>query len=146
MAFPQKPNDLYVVNGWYLELPGLVSPHFETLDGLQKVTGTVDIVDAGTNIKYKFPSQIIDYGDLTLTRTMKGDADDKALQALVNECIENGLKVSGVLVKLHHTKEVFRLAFVGFRFVGMTYPSWDVNGEEKFLVSYTATVDYWLNV
>ena len=36
MATPQKPQDLYVVNGWYLNIPipGILSNAiFETLEG-----------------------------------------------------------------------------------------------------------------
>lgn len=146
MPYPKKPQDLFVANGWYLELPGLVSPHFETLGGLQKTSGNVDIVDAGTNNKYKFTSQIVDYGELSLTRTMDGSSDDTALRALVNLCIETGLKINGVLIKMHHRNEVFRLAFEGWRFSGMTFPDFDVNSEEKFQINYTATVDSFLYI
>jgi len=81
MGKPKKPTALYVVNGWYIELPGLVSPHFERLSGLSKKTGTVEIVDAGTNIKYKFNGQIIDFGTITLERTMDGSQMIQFLKA-----------------------------------------------------------------
>lgn len=143
MAYPQKPTDLFVTNGWYFELPGLVSPHFETLEGLQKTSQNVEIVDAGTNRKYKFPGQIMDFGEMTMTRTFQGTPDDKALEAMVDAMIKTGLKVNGTLVKLHHGQEVFRVLLEGFRFAGKTWPSFDVNAEEKFLVSYTASCDDW---
>lgn len=144
MPYPKKPQDLYVNNGWYVELPGLVSPHFETLSGLQKITNNVDIVDAGTNNKFRFTGQIVDYGELTLTRTMQGSSDDLALRALADLCIETGLKVSGRLIKLHHKQEVFRLAFEGWRFSGYTFPDFDVNAEDKFLMTFNVTVDSFL--
>jgi hypothetical protein len=139
-ARTKKPTDLLVANGWYLELPGIVSPHFETLSGLSKTTGRVEIVDAGTNIRYNFPSQILSFGEITLTRTYDGSPLDIALEALVDECIERGLKVQGNLVKLHHQREAFRLAMEDFQFSARNFPDFDVNSEDKFLMSYTANV------
>ena len=46
---PQKPQDVYVANGWYLNIPvpGIMSDAiFETLEGMQKQSGTVETVDA----------------------------------------------------------------------------------------------------
>lgn len=143
MPYPIKPQDLYVTNGWYMELPGLVSPHFETLEGVQKVSQSVELVDAGTNRKYKFPGQILDFGEMTLTRTRQGTADDQTLFALVEAMIQQGVKLNAIAVKLHHQVEVFRILFEGFRITGRTLPSFDVNAEEKFLESYTCTCDNW---
>lgn len=143
MPLPNKPTDLFVTNGWYLELPGLVSPHFETLEGVQKTSQSVEIVDAGTNNKYRFPGQIMDYGEMTLTRTAQGTPDDLTLDAMVDAMIRQGIKVNAVAVKLHHGVEVFRILFEGFRIAGVTYPSFDVNAEEKFTLNYTATCDSW---
>jgi hypothetical protein len=110
MPKPTPPKDLFVQNGWYLELPGLNAPHFETLEGVQENSNTVEIVDAGTNKKHKFGTQIIDYGEMTLTRTRQGTPEDALLSAMVKECIERGLKVPCVAVKLHKQQEVFRIA------------------------------------
>ena len=82
MGKPQKPQDVYVVNGWYLNIPvpGIMSDGlFETLEGMQKSSGTVDVVDAGTNRKYKFTDQLVDYGEMTLTRPYNGSAADRAM-------------------------------------------------------------------
>lgn len=141
MPPPVRPTDLYVTNGWYLELPGLVSPHFETLEGVQQTANSVEIVDAGSNRKYKFGTQIIDHGEMTLTRTLQGTPDDVVLDATVAAMIQLGLKVNVVAIKLHHLVEAFRLIFEGFRITGVTYPSFDVNGEEKFMMSYACTCD-----
>jgi len=141
MPPPVRPTDLYVTNGWYLELPGVVSPHFETLEGVSKNSNTVAIVDSGTNRRYKFGTQIIDYGDMILTRTLQGTPDDVTLDATTEAMIQLGLKVNAVAIKLHHLTEVFRLVFEGFRIVSVSYPSFDVNGEEKFLMQYACTCD-----
>ena len=146
MPKPQKPKNVYVVNGWYLELPGLISPKFETLSGLSKKTGTVEVVDAGTNVKYKFSSQIIDFGQIGLTRAMDGSVDDNAMDALVNLCINSGQKFTGTLIKLHFGAPVFTIAFEGLRFSEDNWPDLNIEGEEKLIKTYVATVDTWLKV
>lgn len=143
MPYPQKPTDLFVVNGWYLEMPGLTSPHFETLEGLQKNSTSVEIVDAGSNKKFKFPGQIEDFGELSLTRTHQGTPDDIALERMAEQMIKFGLKVNATAVKLHHGQPVFTVLLEGFRISSMTLPSFDVNTEEKFLVTYGASCDNW---
>jgi hypothetical protein len=146
MGLPQKPKALYVANGWYLELPGLISPHFETFTGLGKRTGTVTIVDAGTNITYKFSSQIKDYGTIGLTRTMNGSSDDNAMDLLVNNSIENGTKYVGTLVKRHFSRIVFAIAFEGLAFTEYNWPDFNISSEDKLTMTYSATVDTWLKV
>lgn len=143
---PQKPQDIYVANGWYLNIPvpGIMSDAiFETLEGMQKQSGTVETVDAGTNRKYKFSTQLTDYGEMTLTRSYQGNATDRALEVLVNQMIENGLKLPVQAVKMHNGKEVFTIVFEGFRFLSANYPTLDIASEEKFTVSYGATCDGW---
>lgn len=143
---PQKPQDIYVANGWYLNIPvpGIMSDAiFETLEGMQKQSGTVETVDAGTNRKYKFSTQLTDYGEMTLTRSYQGNATDRALEVLVNQMIENGLKLPVQAVKMHNGNEVFTIVFEGFRFLSANYPTFDIASEEKFTVSYGATCDGW---
>ena len=91
MAKPQKPQDVYVANGWYLNIPvaGINSDGlFETLEGMGKSSGVVEVVDAGTNKKYKFTDQLTDYSEMTLTRPYNGSAADRAMEVLVNTMIE----------------------------------------------------------
>ena len=143
---PQKPQDVYVANGWYLNIPvpGIMSDAiFETLEGMQKQSGTVETVDAGTNRKYKFTTQLTDFGEMTLTRSYQGNVTDRALEILVNQMIENGLKLPVQAVKMHNGKEVFTIVFEGFRFLSANYPTFDISSEEKFTVSYGATCDGW---
>ena len=143
---PQKPQDVYVANGWYLNIPvpSIMSDAiFETLEGMQKQSGTVETVDAGTNRKYKFSTQLADYGEMTLTRSYQGNVTDRALEILVNQMIENGLKLPVQAVKMHNGKEVFTIVFEGFRFLSANYPTFDISSEEKFTVSYGATCDGW---
>nr|DAK08691.1 MAG TPA: Pvc1, Pvc9, Pvc11, Pvc12, Pvc4, Photorhabdus asymbiotica, PVC, contractile.5A [Caudoviricetes sp.] len=146
MARPQKPQDAYVTNGWYLTIPvpGLGSnARFETLEGLSRQSGSVQTVDAGTNKVYKFANQITEFGDMTLTRTYDGSAADRAMETLCKTMIANGTKLPVVAVKMHNGNEVFSVAFEGFRIVSEAHPSWDVAGTDKYVVSYSATCDDW---
>lgn len=146
MARPQRPQDIYVVNGWYLNIPvaGIQSDGlFETLEGMQKSSGTVEVVDAGTNRKYKFTDQLVDYGEMTLTRSYNGSAADRAMEVLVNTMIENGIKLPVTAVKMHQGKEVMTIVFEGFAFNAANYPTFDTGGSDKFTVSYTAHCDGW---
>lgn len=143
MPVPQRPTALFVVNGWYLELPGLVSPHFQTLSGLSKKTGRTEIVDAGTNIKFKFNDQIIDFGEITLARTMDGSSDDPVFRALVDASIHFGIKHAGVLIKRHHGVPVFSIAFDGLKFETYEHPEYDVNSGNQLSIRTLASVDIW---
>lgn len=144
MSKPKRPIGAFVVNGWYLELPGLVSPHFQTLSGLSKKTGIVEVVDGGTGIKYKFADQILDFGQITLARTYDGSSDDSVFRQLVDQGIKSDIKYAGALVKLHYGQEAFRIAFEGLGFKEENYPDFNTEGSEKLLISYLATVDSWL--
>lgn len=146
MSKPTKPTDLYVVNGWYLNIPfaGILSNgQFETINGIGKQTGTVEIVDAGSNRKLKFGDQIVEFTEMTLTRTYNGSATDRALEVLVDTCIETGVKLPVTAVKMHWGNEVFTIAFEGFRFTSSTLPEMNTAGTDKFTVSYGATCDSW---
>ena len=142
----QKPQDAYVVNGWYLNLPvpGILSEGlFETLEGMGKSSGHVEMVDAGSNHVYNFTDQLTRYDEMTLTRTYQGNATDRAMEALVSTMIETGLKLPATAVKMHHGNEVFTIVFEGFRFTAVKMPTLDVAGSDKFTVSYTAMCDGW---
>ena len=146
MARPQKPQDVYVVNGWYLNIPvpGINADGlFETLEGVGKESGIVEVVDAGSNTKYKFTDQMVDYSNMTLTRPYNGSAADRAMEALVNLMITEGLKLPVTATKLHHGKEVFTIVFEGFGFNSMQMPTFDVAGTDKFTVNYQAHCDGW---
>lgn len=146
MAKPQKPQDIYVVNGWYLNIPfpGIGSDGlFETLEGVGKSTGVVEVVDAGTNRKYKFTDQLVDYGEMTLTRSYNGSAADRAMETLLNTMIETGYKCDITAIKMHQGKEVMTIVFEGFAFNAASYPTMDIGGSDKFTVSYTAHCDGW---
>lgn len=142
----QKPQDALVVNGWYLNLPvpGILAEGlFETLEGMGKSSGNVEMVDAGSNHVYNFTDQLTRYDEMTLTRTYQSNATDRAMEALVSTMIETGLKLPATAVKMHHGQEVFTIIFEGFRFTAVKMPTLDVVGSDKFTVSYTAMCDGW---
>lgn len=143
MSRPARPTDQLVVNGWYLEIPGLSSPHFETLDGISKGEEDVSIVDGGTNKTFTFGGQVISFGKMTLSRTRQGNADDKALNIMIDAMITKGVKINITGVKLHHGVEQFRIYFQGFRIGRRSKPSWNVNSSEKYTETYEATCDDW---
>lgn len=144
MAKPQKPKAAYTANGWYLELPGLVSPRFETLTGLTRSTGNIQVVDAGTNIKYNFASQIMDFGTINLTRNLDGSVDDKALDVFVTACMTSGLKAAGLLIKLHFGRPVFTIGFEGLKIQSDAFSDFNIESEDKLIQTFVATVDTWL--
>ena len=99
MAKPQKPQDAFVANGWYLNLPvaGILSNGlFETLEGMGKSSGNVEMVDAGSNHVYNFTDQLTRYDEMTLTRTYQGNSADRAMEALVSTMIETAAKSHGI--------------------------------------------------
>lgn len=139
-----KPRDAYMANGWYLDIPipGIgADAIFETLEGVGKSGGTVSIVDAGTNRKIKFSDQLVEFSEMTLTRTMQGTTADFALEALVETMITTGVKLPVVATKLHHGKEVFKIIFEGFAFHSQSEPPQNIESTEKYTISYTASCD-----
>jgi len=143
---PLKPTDQLTANHWYFEIPGLISPLFHSLEGIEQKSGEVSIVDGATNIKHKFSSQLKEYSDVTLTRTMDGSIDDQTMRVLVNKCMNEGLRFDGNLVKLHNGREVFRILFLGCRIKNYAHPSLKTDGEEKYDNKYTLSVSEWVEI
>jgi len=146
MATPMIPTDAMVVNGWYLDLSEIsdigINALFQTLEGVSRSNGTVEVVDAGTNKKLKFSDQLIDYSEMTLTRTYQNNKIDTVMEDLITESLSTGLKLDEVIaVKMHNGVQVKRILFTGFRFLSEEHPTWDTEGTEKYTVSYKATCD-----
>lgn len=132
-----------VQNGWYLEgIPGASqNPHFETLEGLQVGGNSVESVDGVTNKKKRYSSQIMDFGEVTLTRPWQSDVDDYAIHIFAMACIRLGYKIDVVAYKRHKQTNVFSCLLKDFRIVNIQFPNWDVAGEDKFVVTYNASYD-----
>jgi hypothetical protein len=146
MPKPNRPTALYTNNNWYFEIPGLVSPHFHTLEGISKTSGEVTIVDGGTNIRHKFSNQLKDFGDITLTRAYDGSIDDIAIQALSRLSFDTCQRFDGNLVKMHCGKEVFRILFLGARVKEEIHPTLSTEGTDKYDVRYVLSISEWLEV
>ena len=143
---PLRPTDLYTNNHWHFEVPGLISPHFHTLEGIEQKSGEVSIVDGSTNIKHKFSSQLKEYNDITLTRAMDGTVDDQTMRALSQQCMNEGFRFDGSLVKMHNGQEVFRILFLGLRIKNIAHPSLKTDGEERYDIKYTVSVSEWVEI
>lgn len=143
---PLKPVDLYTANHWYFEIPGLISPQFHTLSGIEQRSGEVFIVDGSTNIKHKFSSQLKEYSDIVLTRAMDGSVDDLTMMTLVQQSMNEGLRFDGNLVKLHNGQEVFRILFLGCRIKNVAHPELRTDSEERYDVKYTCSVSEWVEI
>lgn len=143
---PLRPTDLYTNNHWYFEIQGLISPHFHTLEGIEKKSGEVSIVDGTTNIKHKFSSQLKDFGDINLTRSKDGSVDDKTMQVLANKCMDEGFRFDGNLIKMHNGQEVFRILFLGCRIKNIAHPSLKTDGEDKYDIKYSMSVSEWVEI
>lgn len=141
-----KPKDLYVNNHWYFEIPGLISPHFHSLEGIEVKSGEVSIVDGVTNVKHKFSSQLKDFNDIVLTRTKDGSVDDQTMSAIAQESLNAGVRFDGNLVKMHNGKEVFRILFLGLRIKNVAHPSLSTEGEDRYDVKYTCSVSEWIEI
>ena len=143
---PLRPTDLYTNNHWYFEIPGLISPHFHTLEGIEQKSGEVFIVDGSTNIKHKFSSQLKEYNDIVLTRGMDGSVDDETMKVLTQKCMNEGFRFDGNLVKMHNGQEVFRILFLGCRIKNYAHPSLKTDGEERYDNKYTLSVSEWVEI
>lgn len=135
--------DLMVQNGWYLEgIPGAsANPHFETLEGLGIGATNVETVDGVTNKKKRYSSQIMDYKEITLTRPFQSNEDDYALHIVAMACIRLGFKMNISAVKRHKQVNVFACLLRDFRILDVAFPNFNVEAEEKFIVTYMASID-----
>lgn len=146
MGKPNAPTNLFTANNWYFELQGLVSPHFQTLEGISLTSGEISVVDGATNIRHKFSNQLKDFGDIILTRGYDGSVDDDFMRALQAVSMNSCQRFDGNLVKLHCGKEVFRILFLGMRIKSVEHPSLGTSSEEAYNVKYTCSVSEWVEV
>ena len=141
-----RPTDLLVNNHWYFEIPGLVSPKFHSLEGIEQNSGEVTIVDGYTNIEHKFSSQLKKFSDITLTRAKDGSVDDFSMRELFRACMNEGFRFDGNLVKMHNGREVFRIVMLGVRIKSVAHPSLNTAGEDKYDMKYTCSVSEWIEI
>ena len=141
-----KPTAAMVANHFVFEVPGLISPHFHKCEGINRKTGEVFIVDGFTNIKHKFSSGLKEFGDITLTRTPDGSVDDVTMSALVDQCMNEGFRFDGHLIKYHNGQEAFRIVFLGMLVKEEQEPSLDTSSEERYDQKYICSVSEWVKI
>lgn len=146
MPLPLRPTNLFTANNFYFEIPGLVSPHFHTIEGISKTSGEVTIVDGATNIRHKFSNQLKDFGDLTLVRAYDGSIDDEFMRQLEAIQFDTCQRIDGNLVKQHCGSEVFRIMFLGMRMKHVEHPSLNTESEERYDVRYTFSISEWYEI
>jgi hypothetical protein len=146
MPAPLTPTNVFSANGWYFEIQGLVSPHFNRLSGIKKSTGEVSIVDGSTGIRHKFANQIKEFGDITLVRAYDGSVDDNYMRQLTKLSLDGCTKFDGNLVKLQCGKEVFRIIFLGMKMKDTEHPELRTDSEERYDVQYMFSVTEWQEI
>lgn len=140
---PPVQRDIIPVNGWIIEIDGLSAPHFHKLAGLSKKTGTLEVVDGGTNRKYFFSDGVQEHGSLTFTRTRDKSPDDAAFIAFQNEYWATGAKLDGQLIQFRFGTEILRINFQGLGFNEMALTDFDTMGSDKSDIIGNATCDWW---
>ena len=138
-----KPVDALTANHFYIEMAGLVSPHFQKIEGISKKSGEVVIIDGSTNTKHKFSDQLKEVGDITLTRVYDGSVDDITMRLLVEQCLNEGFRFDINMVKMHNGQEAFRIIILGMRIKEVQHPNYDTGSTERLEVKYVCSVsDY----
>ncbi|MBX4215641.1 hypothetical protein KW797_01690 [Candidatus Parcubacteria bacterium] len=140
--------DVLPVNGWLMELDPssgikMRAPHFTNLSGLNKKTGTMEVVDGGTNVKLFFSDGILEHAPITMTRARDGSPDDAAFEGGVQKVYETGQKVAGTFTQYRFGKAVLEIRFRGLLLNDYNLSDFDTAGSDKSEQSYTAQVDFW---
>lgn len=144
--------DVIPVNGWLMSLDpinvksgmiSLISPHFHKVSGLSKKTGSMEVVDGGTNAKIHFSDGIREHGDVTISRSRDGTVDDQAFSRFIDTCFESGGKVSGTMTQYRYGRQVMEIRFTGLLFNEYNLADFDTQGSDKSDQSYTAKCDKW---
>lgn len=136
--------DVIPQNGWIMEVgTGLVSPHFHKLTGLNRKTGTVEVVDGGTNRKFFFSDGIIEHDKISVTRSRDGSAADRVFAQWIRDVFANGGKKNGQMVQFRHGREILRINFQGMLFNDYTLADFDTHGSDKSDQTYQCACDWW---
>jgi len=112
-------------NGWIVEIPGLETPHFHKLQGLNRKTGVMTIVDGATRKRYKFNDEVVDYGQITLVRAKDNSPADTQLADWVKAAFRDGEKRNGSFIQYHRGKEVLRILFTDLMVSENSYNDFD---------------------
>lgn len=110
-------------NHFVLEIEGISSPGIDEVTGLSLgESGTVEIVDAGTNVVEKISSCITRYQPLTLLRIADGTTTDREWLQWFKDTFDinnptanlgSQSRKNGAIIKKEYNVEVARYAFIG---------------------------------
>jgi hypothetical protein len=144
MAQPEQVRAI-AANSFLIEFDsgGMVSPRIHKVTGLSRKTGTVDLVDGGTNRKLSFSDGITEYGDVTFIRARDGSADDAAFTAFFDAVSTTGEKKSGQLIQFHFGVEVLRITFKGLLCHEQSFNDFATESSDKSEITVQAKVDFW---
>lgn len=139
------PTDLIPVNGWMFELPGMTNPHITKVQGFNRKTGVMEIVDGGSNRKFFFSDGTLEHGPLTIMRTRDGSPEDAIFANFFDQVVETGAKIDGgVLLQFRHGVQVLKINFTGLLMNDFSLTDMDVNGgTTQSEMTYVAQCDFW---
>lgn len=137
-------------NHFVLEIEGISSPAIDEVTGISLgEAGTVEIVDAGTNLVEKISSGIVRFQPLTLMKIADGTQADRDWLAwftltfdLNNPTANLGSqsRKNGAIIKKEYGVEVARFAFVGGWIKSFTAPDLASGNEE--VARYTIVLEH----
>jgi phage tail-like protein len=113
MAEPYRANEFVV------EIGAVESPTVNRVTGLSLgETGTIEVVEPGTNVVRKVSSGQVRFQPLTIERYVDGSPDDQLFREFFEQVFQRGgggtgstRRRDGAVVKKHFGQEVFRVAF-----------------------------------
>jgi phage tail-like protein len=111
----------YRANEFVLQIATTESPTVSKVSGLTLgETGTVEVIEGGTNIVHKVSDGVVKFHPLTIERYVDGGPDDTEFKAFFEAMFKyghggqgSGLRRDGAVVKKHFGAEVFRVNFYG---------------------------------
>jgi len=138
------PTDAIPVNGWVMELPGMVNPHITKLQGLNRKTGSIEVIDGGSNRKFFFSDGVLEHGPLTIMRTRDGTDEDIKFSAFFDAARKKGTKIDGTLLQFRHCNQVMKIKFTGLLLNEESLTDFDVDGgTTKSEMTIIAQCDFW---
>lgn len=136
--------DVIPVNGWIMELgEGLNSPHIHQVTGLNKKTGTIEVIDGGTNRKFFFSDGILEHAPLNIVRSRDGSEADAVFSSFFDDVVANGRKLDGQLIQFRNGQEIYHINFVGVLMNEYSVADLDTHGTDKADQTYVAQADWW---
>lgn len=139
------PIDSVPVNGWIMELPGMANPHITKVQGLNRKTGVMEVVDGGSNRKFFFSDGVLEHGPLTIMRTRDGSPEDAAFSNFFDSIIGTGAKIDGTLIQFRHGNQVLKIQFTGLLMNEQSLTDMDVDGgNAKSEMTAVAQCDLWV--